>query len=197
MSTPFFFPKCSCCDLLLRIRKMILPSFYDIIAIVNYSQVSCVGDLQRISINYFQTADESPRWCLCLSSKTASSLSNYRWSCGIISSKLLDWDDTVCMAWKAVTSAIGEPRWLLRSKLCQGSDNTWNNVHRVTVTTCLILTFFKSFAELRSSLSLCCSKKIVNHLILILGIITSTNNFCKKQKITVESPEAFVMVTSL
>nr|XP_035152081.2 E3 ubiquitin-protein ligase E3D isoform X4 [Callithrix jacchus] len=40
MSTLVFLPKCSCCDLLLQIRKMTLPSFYDIIAIVNCSQVS-------------------------------------------------------------------------------------------------------------------------------------------------------------
>lgn len=36
----FFLTKCSCCDLLLQIRKRILPSFYDIMAIVNCSQVS-------------------------------------------------------------------------------------------------------------------------------------------------------------
>lgn len=36
----FFFDECASCDLLLQIRKMILPSFYDIMAIVNCSQVS-------------------------------------------------------------------------------------------------------------------------------------------------------------
>lgn len=89
----------------------------------------CLGidGLTRISINYIQVADASPLWYPYLSSQKASSLSNYRCSCGIESSELLA-GMTYYMQ-KVATGKIGELSFGSRS----------NMVFRVTLKTVFML----------------------------------------------------------